>query len=913
MNNNGYRNIYSRTGRTASGRIGTTVFVDTWNDDGTPVTKKIDDYRPHLYYEPADEVKHLASATSIYNTPLVLKEFVTSSMRKQWVEAHPNVRLFENLPIARQFMLNQYHGHERDDEFRRFPLYVMTLDIELAVREADKFPEAAEAATPVNLITIHRSDRDVYYTWYMTPTDEDIVKPYVEPGKEAETEPVDMSKRFYHRFRSEAKLLADFLDFFSRNRPDVLTGWNVSAFDMVYLFNRCQKVLGEIFDVKSYLSPVSNVYFVYDEALMTNILRIAGVSILDYMYLYKFKFEKGKPSYALDSVLDDELGLGKLDHSEYANFYEFYTGNFSKFVEYNIMDVERVVRLDKKKKFIDLTRIITNVGLVELEAIYHTKPYVQGALAAQAKYAGKLFLTDSGKPEPEGGFQGAYVHETRSGFYDKGGYTFDLNSLYPSLMRMLNASLETKLGMVVSRGGGKVELLLANGKRIEKSEEQFKSLLEKTCCIAENGCLFVKPERQKGVMAQFLEFLYNERRAVKKRGLDFEAKINDLRVAGVTSGEEVDGLKTQATLCDNTQLAFKIMLNSVYGLIGLKHYCGYDKDIAEAVTLSGQRVIRTSLDFIGKLNEKHFNYTGEHPTIAGDTDSLMNDGAPIYSKLFGDADIDWSKEQVASFKLEAQKVCDDLNDEIADFCRSYFHSNERTIEFKLETVFTHGCFLKRKHYVYRMADKEGSYMIGSPKQFKYTGVDIKRNQIPKPVQKVLKTCIERGMLERWSSVDFDLYMDQQLESFRKMKIEDIALQFAYKTERHAIGFLQLEPRTHMTAKVAIYYNQLHDKLHVRDQDKIKLGDNAKYVYVKSDNQFGIEIVGFKDSWPNEFREVFEVDYDTMFTKLYSEKLSGFCDVFKWHYYNIRDRDAVNIFVGEKRPKFKKPEPLTFDF
>jgi DNA polymerase elongation subunit (family B) len=899
MSVNGYRNVYSRFGKLPSGKMGTTVFVDTWDDNGNPVTKKIDDYRPHLYYEASKELSHLATATSIYNTPLIKKEFITSSQRRQWVESHPGIRLFENLPIARQFMLNQFHGTERLNEFRKFKLNVMTFDLELAVKESDKFPEAELAEAPINVITVHCSSKNVYHTWYMTPTDEDIVKPYVEEG----FEPVDMSNRFYHRFRSESKLLADFLDFWSHNRPDVLTGWNVSAFDMPYLFNRCQKVLGDIFDAASYLSPVGQVYFVYDENLIANILKISGVSILDYMYLYKFKFEKGKPSYALDAILDDELGLSKMDHSEHATFYDFYTKNFSKFVEYNIMDVERVVRLDKKKQFIDLARIITNIGLVELEAIYHTKPYVQGALTAQAKYNNRLFLTDSGLPEPEGGFKGAYVHDTNVGYYDEGGYTFDLNSLYPSLMRLVNASLETKVGMVKAKENGNVIILLANGKEAVLSDEKFESLLDTTCCISENGVLFVKHERQKGVMTEFLEFLYNERRRIKKEGLDYDVKINDLRVGGIVDGEEVEILKTASTLCGNTQMAFKIMLNSVYGLIGLKHYCGYDKDIAEAVTLSGQRVIKTSLDIIERLHKEQLGYDGEHPTIAGDTDSLMNNGAPIYRKLFGDERIEWNKEQVGQFKEMAQKICDDLNNQISDFCAGYFHSSVRTIEFKLETVFTHSCFLKRKHYVYRLADKEGSYMIGSPKQFKYVGVDIKRNQIPKPIQKILKSCIEQGMLENWNGNDFSRYMTEQLDKFMTMPIEDIALQFAYKTERKPIGFLQLEPRTHMTAKVAIYYNQLHERLNIKNEDRIKLGDNAKYVYVKPTNQFGIDVIGFKDRWPEEFKDVFEVDYSEMFKKLCSDKLIGFCEVLKWPYFNHSDIDKVDIFVGEERKKF----------
>src|SRR5574344_1798785 len=360
-----YRNVWTKSGRTANGGYGTTVYLSTFDELGNPITKQFPNYRPYLYYEADKNTEYLATATSIYGKPLVKKEFITQAQRKEWCDSHQTVPTFENLPVTRQFILNQFHGKERDDDFAKFKLKIWTLDIEIAVGERNEFPEPLIADYPINLITIHDSYLDQFFIWYMpSKSDEELQIPYVEKGLNDDT-PIDISNRHYFRFNSETKLLADFLDFWANNRPDVLTGWNVSAFDMPYIYNRGLKVLGNLFDVAGCLSPCGNCFFLDDENVMTKILRIAGVSILDYMYLYKFKFEKGKPSYALDVILDDELGLRKLKHDEYKTFYDFYTKNFSKYVEYNIMDVQRVVVLDKKKKFIDLVRKLCNLGLVE--------------------------------------------------------------------------------------------------------------------------------------------------------------------------------------------------------------------------------------------------------------------------------------------------------------------------------------------------------------------------------------------------------------------------------------------------------------------------------------------------------------------------------------------------------------------
>ncbi|MFA5543499.1 MAG: DNA polymerase domain-containing protein, partial [Bacilli bacterium] len=596
-----YRNIYAKTERQGNSGYGTSIYLESWDDNGNPIQRRFNNIKPYLYHEATKDTAHLATAKSIFGDPLIKRSFNTQSQRKKWIEENTGKRLYENLPVTRQFLLNYYHGKERDDEFRKFKFKVWTIDIEIAVAESNKFPEASEAERPINLITVYDSSQDKYFIWYMPPDEhQEIIMPYIdEPGTaDDEEDVIDMSKRHYMRFESETKLLADFFDFWANNRPDIVTGWNISAFDMPYLFNRGCKVLGIAYDVPSALSPSGNCYYVDDANTMSPILKISGISIIDYMYLYKFKFEKGKPSYALDKILDDELGLRKLDHSEYPTFYEFYTQNFSKYVEYNIMDVERVVRLDQKKRFIDLTRFICNLGLVEYEAIYHTLPYVQGAIQAQAKYHDLIFLTDTGLPESDAGFKGAYVHETRAGFYKQGGYTVDLNSLYPSLMIMINCSPETKIGKIIDIDGDKVTIRPTRGEDRITTKEKLEALVNKSCCISANNVLYYKPEIKKGIMPEFLEFLYTERRLTKNKGLALQTEINEIRTSGVDQKEKTKELTTQAELYDNAQMAYKIMLNSVYGIIGLRHYCCFDVDNAEAVTQSGQHVIKTSMNYI---------------------------------------------------------------------------------------------------------------------------------------------------------------------------------------------------------------------------------------------------------------------------------------------------------------------------
>ena len=48
-------------------------------------------------------------------------------------------------------------------------------------------------------------------------------------------------------------------------------------------------------------------------------------------------------------------------------------------------------------------------------------------------------------------FEGAYVFEPQTGFYNKGVFSIDFNSLYPNIMISLNISPETKLAKIKSQ------------------------------------------------------------------------------------------------------------------------------------------------------------------------------------------------------------------------------------------------------------------------------------------------------------------------------------------------------------------------------------------------------------------------------------------------------------------------------
>ena len=80
---------------------------------------------------------------------------------------------------------------------------------------------------------------------------------------------------------------------------------------------------------------------------------LLGVSVLDYLDLYRKHTFVRQESYKLDYIGEVELGEKKTENP-YDTFKEFYQNDHQLFVEYNIQDVELVDKLEDKMKLIAL-------------------------------------------------------------------------------------------------------------------------------------------------------------------------------------------------------------------------------------------------------------------------------------------------------------------------------------------------------------------------------------------------------------------------------------------------------------------------------------------------------------------------------------------------------------------------------
>jgi DNA polymerase elongation subunit (family B) len=442
----------------------------------------------------------------------------------------------------------------------------LTYDIECEMDSG--LPDTEKAENELTAIGLHDSATDHYWVLIMD-----------KAGKITKKE---AGNRTVIPFKDERDMCMKYLELYEYINPTIVTGWNIDNFDTPYLYNRIKRLLGV--NHANRLSPIGECFW----SPYRKRFYMAGVSYLDYLALYKNFTYSELDNYRLDSIAMKELGRGKIEYS--GNLDDLFKTDIEKFIEYNLVDVQLVADMDKKLQFIDTARGICHAGHVPYEDFVYSSKYLEGALLCYLKRRNIVApnkpadrhermqeLRDNGQEK----FIGAYVKAPIVGKYEW-IYDLDLTSLYPSIIMTINISPETKVAKISNWDAqkfikGEIDTFFIGHDIITK--ENLKKLLDESkYSISSNGVLYTTDKV--GCIPDILDLWFKQR--VEFRAL--EKKY----------GEEGD--KEKYAFYKKRQLVQKILLNSLYGCLGLPAWRFYDRDNAEAVTLSGQIVIKSTAD-----------------------------------------------------------------------------------------------------------------------------------------------------------------------------------------------------------------------------------------------------------------------------------------------------------------------------
>jgi DNA polymerase elongation subunit (family B) len=705
---------------------------------------------------------------------------------------------------------------------------VAVIDIEVAADEG--FPDIETAPKPITAIAIaYGSSVVVWGCGEFTPQEDN---------------------HFYIKCENEHDLLDRFVDTWSKMQIDVVTGWNTESFDIPYLINRCNNIIGK--SKTKNLSP----WKMLDQNSRIEAMTghkgwdIIGINSIDYLAAYKKFTYSQQESYSLDNIAHVELGESKLDYSEYDGLMGLYKNNFQKFIEYNIKDVLLVKRLDDKMKLLELMYAIAYDAKVNLNDAF-TSVRLWDVIIHNYLMDKNIVVPRVGKHVKERPNVGGYVKDPQRGMQDW-IVSFDLNSLYPHLIMQYNISPETYKG--ISKHRTSVDEIL-NGAYSDIDHDEF--------TIGGSGAMYSKDFR--GFLPTLMDRIYQDRVKFNDRKKAAQKKLRTLD----KDDPNYNKVLNETTAMHNMQMAKKIQLNSAYGALANPYFRWFKMEHAEAITVSGQLSIR----WIEKKFNEYLNDmfgTDEDYVIAIDTDSAY----VTFKRII---DPEKSTEENVEFLNEfVEKTIDPLFEkwyqELADYTNAY----AQKMVMKREVIADKGIWVAKKHYALNVWDLEGNRFTDQS-QLKIMGIESVRSSTPKVCRVAINSALRIMLNEN------EARLIEFIANFRKeffdLPFEDIAFPRGVSDitkwcDKYQ-NTLQVKKGCPIHVRGSITYNNLiNDKNLVNQYDYVRNGDKIKFSYLKLPNPAREHVIACPKTLPKQFGLDKYVDYDKQFQKSFLEPIES---------------------------------------
>ena len=824
--------------------------------DGRRVKQKIE-YSPTLYFPTNKKTEW----RSLQGDVLEPKIFGSINEAKEFIKKYEevqNFKMFGNTRLEYAFIADNQKGII-DWDIK--DLDIAIIDIE--VGSENGFPDPADANEPITAIAVRRlhGGTVVYGCGDFVNKD-----PNVE----------------YKKCRDEYTLCKTFLADWEEKTPDIISGWNIKFFDIPYMHNRFQKIIGPDFTKK--LSPWNAV--VAREKVIKGkrqtAYEIFGVSCLDYIELYRWYAPSGKSqeSYKLDHIASVELGTNKLDYSEYDNLHQLYKLNYQKFIEYNIKDVQLIVDLEDKLKLIELAATLAYDTKTNFEDVF-AQTRMWDSLINCYLMEQKIIVPPKERKEKDSAFEGAYVKDPQVGSHDWVA-SFDLNSLYPHLLIQYNISPET----IIEPQNYTEEMhrMISEGVNVEKLlHKKIDTSVLKGVTLTPNGQFFTT-EKQ-GFLPKMMVEMYEDRKKFKKLMLKAQQDYQN-----ETDADKKHEIEKLIARYNNLQLAKKVSLNSAYGALGSQYFRFYDLRQALAVTQAGQLSIRWIENKLNAYMNKLLKTEDKDYVIASDTDS-------IYLRLGELVDMVYQKskdvDKVIAFM---DKVCEDslqpYIDKSYQELASYVHAYEQKMIMKREALADKGLWTAKKRYVLNVYNNEGiSYK--EPK-LKVMGLEMVKSSTPGVIREKMKEVLH--LMMRGTEEDVHTFIDDFHNEFMKLPPEDISSPRGCNgIAEYSDSTILYKKGTPIHVKGAILYNHYLKKMNLDKQyQMIQEGEKLKFAYLKSPNPFKDTVVSFPTRLPKEFGLNEYIDYELQFEKAFLEPIRVVLDCMGW---KTEKQNSIEDFFG----------------
>jgi DNA polymerase elongation subunit (family B) len=713
--------------------------------------------------------------------------------------------------------------------------------------------------------------------------------------KEGKMSKAESEDKIIIPYTSEKELLSGFLDKWYELDPTIITGWNSGFFDIPYLYYRIKKVMGE--SLANTLSPIGKIKFT--PQYQDQPVNLGGINHLDYMLLFKKFITKQEPSYRLGDIGKKYAKLEKIEYQ--GSLDRLFAEDVDKFIEYNLRDVEIIVELEKRMKFMELTVTIGHLCHTTYESIYFSTVLNEGAILTYLKRKG---IVSPNKPTTynpalqtlQEEYAGGYLKDPTPGLYE---WVIDLDftSLYPSIIRSLNMGIETLVGRVVNRGKFDNQWSLKELKamdsntvvtiekvkkdrRLSHTQVKVGDLIEiiegNDLIISAPGVMFRKDKSS--VVCEILSDWFAKRQEYKKLMKKAYKEDND---------------PVMGSFYDRRQHAYKIKLNDVYGVFAINgwRYTDGNKFISKAITLTGQRLTQESIVFVNNWLNQELGTEDKDYIVTSDTDSLFIQVKDLILKRnpkLVTADQETIVQEVLKVATEIQKLANEnLHTLVQELFNISYPNEPHYFELKQEVVLDRGYFAGKRRYAQHIVNKEGV----PTDELDVKGLDLMKSNFPPLFKKFGEHIINEIMFGKPKSD-----IDKQILDFRNelrtigwekiLKPTGLKKMSEYLAGPPGAGeiFSKLGLKCPINTKAAIYYNDiLKFKGLDKKYPKFQIGDKMFIAYLK-DNPYRIDVIGFNGyNDPQEIRDFVEkyIDRDGLFDSVMKNKLESLYSDLGW--------------------------------
>jgi len=487
-------------------------------------------------------------------------------------------------------------------------------------------------------------------------------------------------------YDSEKELLEGFKKKILQLDPDIITGWNVIDFDLKVIETKFRK---HKINFNIGRSEWNSSLRIYRDFFRDSKADIPGRMVLDGIHLLKSSFislEQYTLDFAAKTFVGDKKLIGTEDKGE--KIVEYFNKEPQKLVDYNLKDSELVLEILKKTGTIELTIQRSLLTGMQLDRVSASVASLDSMYLRETKKRG-IVCNNSSYNEKETPLKGGFVRDSVPGLYEN-IVVLDFKSLYPSIMRTFNIDPYSFLDIDEAKA--------------KKNPEKY--------VVAPNGAVF---RNTKGILPGIIQDLWQQREISRKQG-------NELG-----------------------RYAIKILMNSIYGVLGNPSCRFFSMKMGNAITHFAQYLIKLTAE---KIQEKGFD------VIYGDTDSVF------------------VKTEAKTIK-EAENIGKELQQYVNNFYDLFIQKKYKTksfMELELDKIFKH-FLMPRIRGSEKGAKKRYAGIItkDGKEELVFTGLEAKRSDwtdLAKKFQQELLTKI-------FNKEKYQDYIKKFVDDLKKAKYDNL--------------------------------------------------------------------------------------------------------------------------------------------